>query len=62
MNPVKKAAVSTKDFVVRHKTAVAVAATATVLTIINQKAIGQHNEFLKEHGLYDEFYFAPEED
>jgi hypothetical protein len=56
MNNVKKTVVSTKNFVVRHKTAVAVAVTATVLTVINRKALDQHDEFLKEHGLYNEFY------
>jgi hypothetical protein len=60
MNAVKKTAVSTKNFVVRHKTVVAVAVTATVLTAINHKALDQHNEFLKEHDLYDAFH-TPED-
>lgn len=56
MNAVKQTAVSTKNFVVRHKTAVAVATTITVMTIINRKSLEQHNEFLKEHGLYEAFH------
>jgi hypothetical protein len=60
MNPVKKTVVSTKNFVVRHKTVVAVAVTATVLTAINRKALNEHDEFLKEHGLFEEYY-TPED-
>jgi hypothetical protein len=56
MNPVKKTAVATKNFVVRHKTTVAVATTVAVMTVINKKALNQHDEFLKDHDLYDEFY------
>jgi hypothetical protein len=59
MNNVKKTVVSTKNFVVRHKTAVAVATTVLVLQACNRKALNQHDEFLKEHGLFNEFY-APE--
>lgn len=61
MNPVKKTVVSTKNFVVRHKTAVAVATTVLVLQACNRRALDQHNEFLKEHDLYEEFY-TPAED
>lgn len=60
MNPVKKTVVSTKNFVVRHKTAVAVAVTATVCLALNRSALNQHDEFLKEHGLFEEYY-TPEE-
>jgi hypothetical protein len=56
MNNVKKTVVSTKNFVVRHKTAVAVATTVLVLQACNRKALNQHDEFLKEHGLFNEFY------
>lgn len=45
-----------KNFVARHKTAIAVTATATIAVVVNQIALKQHNEFLKEHGLYEEFY------
>jgi hypothetical protein len=56
MNRVKQTAVSTKNFVVRHKTAVAVATTVLVLQACNRKALDQHDQFLKEHDLYNEFY------
>jgi hypothetical protein len=56
MNPVIKTAVATKNFVVKHKTAVAVATTVAVMTAINNKALSQHDDFLKQHDLYDEFY------
>jgi hypothetical protein len=56
MNRIHQTAVSTKNFVVRHKTAVAVAATVLVLQAANRKALNQHDEFLKEHDLYEQFY------
>lgn len=61
MNHIEKATASAKNFVVRHKTKLAVAATATVCYAIHKSALDQHNEFLKEHGLYEQFY-TPEED
>lgn len=57
---VKKAAVSTKNFVYKHRVAIAVVATTAVCLKINNLALKQHNEFLKEKGLYEEFY-TPEE-
>jgi hypothetical protein len=51
-----KTLATTKNFVARHKTAVAVVATATVAYVIHSKALDQHNEFLKEHGLFEQFY------
>jgi hypothetical protein len=56
MNPVKKTVVSTKNFVARHKTAVAVTVTVLVLQAANRKAWNLADEFLKEHDLYNEFY------
>lgn len=54
VNPVMK-------FVRRHKTAIAVTATATICLALNRIALKQHDEFLKEHDLYDEFY-TPEDE
>lgn len=49
-----------KAFVARHKTAIIVTTTATVTTAaciaLNRGAITQHNDFLKEHDLFDAFY------
>lgn len=60
MNTLKQKAIATKDFIVRHKTAIAVVGTAATAVYLNRLALKQHDEFLKEKGLYDEFY-APEE-
>jgi hypothetical protein len=59
MNKVQQTAAAAKKFVVRHKTAVAVA-TASVCVALNRVALKQHNDFLKEHDLYDEFYASEE--
>lgn len=52
--------VAAKNFVAAHKTALAVTATAVICIAINQRALQQHNDFLKEHDLYDTFYADPE--
>lgn len=56
MNRIKAVASSTKKFVVDHKVAVAVVITTVVLVSINRQALREHNDFLKEHNLYEEFY------
>lgn len=56
----KKKLIASKNFVVKHKTAIAVTTTAAACLVLNHMALKQHNEFLKEKGLYDEFY-TPEE-
>jgi len=50
-----------KDFVEKHKVAITVVATSTVWYGINRLALKQHDEFLKEHDLYDKFY-TPSDD
>lgn len=50
-----------RDFVNRHKVAIAVTATAATCLVLNRIALKQHDEFLKEHDLYDEFY-TPNDD
>jgi len=60
MNPIKQATVSTKNFVSKHRVVIAVVTTTVVCGAINRAALKQHNEFLKEKGLYEEFY-TPEE-
>lgn len=45
-----------KDFVVKHKVAIAVVATTAICLKINRIALAQHIEFLKEKNLLDEFY------
>jgi hypothetical protein len=46
-----------KNFVRRHKTSIAVAGTAGTCLYLNRVALRQHDEFLKEKGLYEEFYY-----
>lgn len=49
------------NFVRRHKTAIAVTATAAICLTLNRIALAQHEAFLKERGLYDEFYNPEDE-
>lgn len=59
----KKSFVSTKNFVVRNErkiiyTALGITAFGTWLMFRNQRIT---NEFLKEHNLFDEYYFLAED-
>lgn len=45
-----------KNLVVQHKTAIAVVVTAAVCIGINRIALKQHDNFLTEKGLFDEYY------
>lgn len=56
MEIIKKTAIRTRKFVIDHKVAVAVTATALACLKLNRMALESHDEFLKEHGLYDAFY------
>lgn len=56
MNTAKKVVRSTKNFVVEHKTAVAVIVTTLWLTKIGHDTVQAHDDFLKEHDLYETFY------
>jgi hypothetical protein len=49
---------SVKNAVVANKTRILVTATviATAVAAIEVRAIKQHNDFLKEKGLYEEYY------
>ena len=59
----KEKLVSAKDFVARNKMKIVatIAVTATAVAVVEQIAIRQHNQFLEEKGLTEEFY-AVEED
>lgn len=48
--------ISAKNFVVNHKVAIAVVSTAATCLYINRVALSEHNEFLKEHDLFDKYY------
>jgi hypothetical protein len=55
---IKKIAAAPKNFVVKHKTAilVTVAVTSVAAAVTFRTGLVQHDEFLKEHDLYDTFY------
>lgn len=46
-----------KHFVEKHKVAIAVVSTAGTCLWLNRVALKQHDEFLKEKDLYNEFYY-----
>ena len=52
-----------KEFLVKNKTKFMIGALAltTSAAVVMRIGIAQHNEFLKEHELYDEFYAVLEE-
>jgi len=60
MNNIKKTAKSTKQFVSKHRVAIAVVTTATLCLAINKRAMREHDLFLEEKGLLEEFY-TPED-
>ena len=45
-----------KTFVRKHKVAIAVVTTSTFWIVMNRLALKQHDDFLKDKGLYEEFY------
>jgi hypothetical protein len=47
---------STKNFVKKHRVAIAISGTAATCLYLNYRAMEIHNEFLREHGLYEKFY------
>lgn len=51
---------SAKNFVVKHKVALAVTATAVTCLALNKRNINLYDEFLKEHGLFEAFHNTPE--
>ena len=64
MNTAKKTLVSTKNKIVRNKTKIlgTIAVVATTAVAIQRYALNQHDQFLKDKDLYDEFYAMTEED
>lgn len=62
MKNIKQKAVSTKNFVQAHKVAIAVTVTSAFWIAVNRRAMKDHNEFLKEKGLYNEFYMPTNEE
>lgn len=60
MNTIKKIASSSKEFVYDHKVGFAIATTATLCLVLQNRNFRTVNNFLKEKGLYEEFW-TPEE-
>lgn len=50
-----------KNFVQRHKVAITVVVTSAFWITMNRLALKQHNDFLKEKDLYEEFYVTEDE-
>jgi hypothetical protein len=53
---VKKIASAAKKFVVANKVELAVATTLAVCVVVHCRIIKEHNDFLKEHDLFDAYY------
>jgi hypothetical protein len=62
MDPIMMPVYRMKMFVAKHKVAFAVVGTAVTCIAINQRALKLHNEFLKEKGLFEEFYAPTDEE
>lgn len=60
MTSIKKTAISVKNHVSTHKAAYALGAVALAAIALQQRNLKVTNEFLKEHGLYEE-YWTPED-
>ncbi len=58
----KNALTPVKNFVDRNKTAIIVGTVGLSAIVLQRIAINQHNKFLKENGLYEEFYALEELD
>jgi hypothetical protein len=52
----KKTLTSTKNFLVRNKTAIYVGVTLTTVIILQATGIKSMNKFLEEKGLHTEYY------
>ena len=52
-----------KNFVVRNERRILLTTTvvSTTAALVMRSGIAQHNAFLKEHGLYDQFYAVTED-
>jgi hypothetical protein len=59
MNQLKKVTSSTKNFVLFHKGTIALSAAVIALVHMNKVALKEHDTFLTEKGLYEEFH-APQ--
>ncbi len=58
-----KTVVSTRNFVARNKNRILVTAlvVTTTTTVLMRMGLNQHDNFLKEHNLYEAFYHMEED-
>lgn len=56
MNEIPATTTHIRDFIEKHKTKLAVAATATLCLAIHRRSLKQHEDFMEERGLLEEFY------
>lgn len=56
MDKIKKATKRIGKFVEDHKVGIAVVSTIIVMGKLNKIALRDHDNFLRDKGLYDEFY------
>lgn len=57
--PIVSKVYHTKNFIGRHKVAIAVAVTATATLKLHKSVVNQYNEFLEAKGLLDEYWLWP---
>lgn len=62
MNKIKNAQLRTKKFVSDHRVGLAITGTSAAWLYVLVSANKGHNDFLREKGLYDEFYSSDNED
>ncbi len=62
MDKIKKVANASKKFVDDHKIGITITLTALTCLMVNRYALSGHDDFLKEKGLYDEFYTPTDEE
>lgn len=56
MDLVKKTAARSKKFVYDHRVAVTMTLTALACLKLNKMALKSHDDFLREHDLFDKYY------
>jgi hypothetical protein len=62
METIKKAVDSTKKFVYKHRVAIAVTLTTAICLKLNQVALADHDDFLRDNDLYEKFYTPSDEE
>lgn len=61
-NIFKTASARTQKFLVDHKVAIAVTATAATCLWLNKVALREHEAFMAEHGILEAFYTVSDDE